>query len=253
MNVLKSFVIAMAMYSKIPMPKVEWEEKSMRYALCFFPVVGIVEGAVLYFIWRLFSHYLGMDGMLAAAVYTVLPVLITGGIHVDGFLDTMDALSSYQERTRKLEILKDSHTGAFAIIGAAVYFILYLGAAAEMHYPLQWKMLWAGFVLSRTLSGLAIVYWKGARQEGLMYAFSSVAHKNVVRCVLLLVLAGCAGCMVWIEPVLGIICCVGAAAVFLYYRRMSYRQFGGITGDLAGFFVQLCELVMLYGIAVYGG
>lgn len=121
MNVLKSFVIAMAMYSKIPMPKVEWEEKSMRYALCFFPVVGIVEGAVLYFIWRLFSHYLGMDGMLAAAVYTVLPVLITGGIHVDGFLDTMDALSSYQERTRKLEILKDSHTGAFAIIGAAVY------------------------------------------------------------------------------------------------------------------------------------
>ena len=56
----------------------------------------------------------------------VAPIIITGGIHMDGFLDTQDALGSYQPRERRLEILKDSHAGAFAIISCAVYLMMYV-------------------------------------------------------------------------------------------------------------------------------
>lgn len=251
MSILKSFVIAMAMYSKIPMPRVDWEEKNMRYALCFFPAVGFFEGALLYAAWLLLRRF-GMEGMLAGAVYTVLPVLITGGIHADGFLDTMDALGSHQERSRKLEILKDSHTGAFAVMGGSLYFLLFFAGISQLRLGVQWKMFWAVLVLSRALSGLAIVFWKGAKKEGLMYAFASTAHKNAVRGCLLILAAACMAFMVWLEPFLGLLCAAGALAVFLYYRVMSYRQFGGITGDLAGFFVQLCELAAVYIIAFWG-
>ena len=61
-----------------------------------------------------------MEPFFLAVILTVIPVFVTGGIHVDGLLDTSDALSSWQERTRRLEILKDSHAGAFAIITAFI-------------------------------------------------------------------------------------------------------------------------------------
>jgi len=68
---------------------------------------------------------------LYAVVLTLIPVVITGGIHLDGLLDTADALSSYQPRERRLEILKDSHAGAFAIIVCCMYFLAYFGFASE--------------------------------------------------------------------------------------------------------------------------
>ena len=55
----------------------------------------------------------------------LLPLLVTGGIHLDGFLDVADARSSHQSRARKLEILKDSHVGAFAVIAMGCYLLLY--------------------------------------------------------------------------------------------------------------------------------
>ena len=128
---LKSLIIAFSMYSKIPMPRVEWDEKSMRYSLCFFPFVGAVIG-----LCSMGCFYgmraLGMGNIAVSAVLTVLPIVINGGIHMDGFLDTMDARSSYKSQEEKLEILKDPHTGAFAIIYGIVYLILVYGLFSEV-------------------------------------------------------------------------------------------------------------------------
>ena len=81
--------------------------------------------------------YLGLrfgyqPGFVTAGCWWLVPVFVTGGIHVDGLLDTSDALSSWQERSRRLEILKDSHAGAFAVITAAVYFIAWYGAYSQL-------------------------------------------------------------------------------------------------------------------------
>ena len=106
--------MAFDMYSKIPMPPADWEKENMKYALCFFPWVGLAVGAVSAVLFWLLQQ-IGAGSMLRAAVLTAVPVLVTGGIHLDGYLDTMDALSSWREKQRRLEILKDPHAGAFAM------------------------------------------------------------------------------------------------------------------------------------------
>ena len=158
-------------------------------------------------------------------------------------MDTMDALSSHAERERKLEILKDSHTGAFAILGCCVYLL----AAAAVWSEVTEDMLLAilpGFVISRALSGIAVVSWKSARKNGLLYTFADGAHKIVVRTVLAVCLAAAAVFTIGMGGIAGAAAVAAAALVFLYYRLMSLHQFGGITGDLAGYFLQLCELAI---------
>lgn len=126
-----SFKIAFAMYSKIPMPQSDWTRENMRYIMCFFPLIGVIIGALTW-LWGNLGLSVAQSRLFYAAVLVLIPVFVTGGIHLDGLLDTSDALHSYQPRERKLEILKDSHAGAFAIITAVVYFLLYLGAYSEL-------------------------------------------------------------------------------------------------------------------------
>ena len=132
MWIFNSLIIAIAMYSKIPMPQAEWNEKNMRYAMCFFPVVGVVIGAAEFAAGYALLHWLHCKPLLFSVAMTLIPVLITGGIHLDGFADTVDAMSSYAERERRLEILKDPHTGAFAIIGLCCYFLANVGIWSEI-------------------------------------------------------------------------------------------------------------------------
>ena len=115
MKCLESLIVAFSMYSKIPVPQIEWKKDNMRFALCYFPLVGAVTGLIVW-LWSLISGYLGVGTVLSTAVFVLIPVAVSGGIHLDGLLDTADALSSWQTRERRLEILKDSHAGAFAII-----------------------------------------------------------------------------------------------------------------------------------------
>ena len=81
-------------------------------------------------------------------------------------LDTSDALHSYQPRERKLEILKDSHAGAFAIITAVVYFLFYLGVYSEMTLKAL-PVVCIGFVLSRAMGGFSIAAFPMAKNTGL--------------------------------------------------------------------------------------
>ena len=106
MWLLNAMIIAIAMYSKIPMPRVDWNEKNMRYAMCFFPLVGVIIGVLEIVAGNLITIWKGEGTFFYAVVLTLIPVFITGGIHLDGFADTMDAKSSYGDREKKLEILK---------------------------------------------------------------------------------------------------------------------------------------------------
>ena len=240
---LKSMLIAFSMYSKIPVPKTEWSDKSMRYTMCFFPLVGVVIGVLMYAAGTLILMA-DIKPVLKAAVMTVIPVTLTGGIHLDGFLDTMDAIGSWAPKEKRLEILKDSNSGAFAVIGGCVYFVLSLGIWSEMSFDML-KSAVPVFVLSRALSGLSVVSFPMAKNTGLAAMFSNAAHKRRVRIVMLLWIVLTAACMVAINPLTGAAAVLCAAAVFAYYYFMSKKNFGGITGDLAGYFLQVCELVCI--------
>lgn len=249
MRVLKAFTIAFSTYSKIPMPQFEWKEEDLRYSLCFFPWVGAVTG---WLVWLWFQAALVFDintftyVLIAAAV----PLAVTGGIHVDGYMDTMDALHSYQPKERKLEILKDAHIGAFSVIMLAVYGLVYLAGFAQIIDSGALQVFCCGFFLSRCLSGLGVVTLKAAKKEGILYTFADSAGRKIVICVLCLQMLLCVLLMVYFSWKAAAAVVTAAILSFVYYRCRSYKEFGGITGDTAGYFLTVCEGTMVIAAAV---
>ena len=237
-----SLIVAFAMYSKIPMPNIEWSKENMKYPLCFFPLVGAVIGAILCG-WRIAYPYLCNGNFLPAVVFVIVPVIVSGGIHVDGYIDTVDAICSHKPMERKLEILKDTHTGAFAIIMTLAYFLIALGVWSEMPIDAV-PVLAVGFVMSRALSGLAIVIFPHAKTSKLLAAFADGANKKIVGITMVVYVIVCGALMCYLQPLYGSIAILGAALSFGYYYYTAKKHFGGITGDVAGYFVQVCELII---------
>lgn len=240
---LSPLFIALAMYSKIPVPQVKWNEKNMKYAMCFFPVVGMITGLAFWGIFRICT-ILAFGDIAKGAMLTVVPVLITGGIHVDGFIDTVDAVSSYASHEKRLEILKDPHVGAFGIIWTVVYFIIYFGFCSEINEKTV-IIISIGFVFSRILSGYGAISIPKARKDGLLVTFADGAKQNVVKIVLVVLGFIVAGIMAKINFILGCLSVASALVVYYFYKKFAIKTFGGVTGDLAGFFLQLCEITIL--------
>lgn len=250
MNLLGSFVVAFSMYSKIPMPHVEWTEERMRFALCFFPLVGAVIGGLLYVLAFVLKKA-EAGSLCFAFAGTVLPLLVTGGIHMDGFLDVADAKSSYGSREKKLEILKDPHVGAFAVIWFGIYVFLYAGAFSELDMAAV-SLFSVTFVLTRALNGLSLVTFPMAKKDGLAALFSGMAVKRTVRKTMVCYVAISGFWMIYLGKWTGGICLAGAGILYARYYKRVIREFGGTTGDLAGHFLQSCELLILVLICICG-
>ncbi len=244
MSVIRSFCSAFLMYSRIPMPQVKWKEENRRYALCFFPLIGAVIGGLI-LLWYLACARLGVGPFLFAAVSTVIPVAVTGGIHLDGFCDVNDAKACGGTRERMLAVMSDSHIGAFAAIHLAVYLLLQAGFFSQVESLTLAAVCALSFVQSRAYSGLAAVTFRSAKDQGALMNFRKPAHKRVTVAVELIFLIATAVVMIDLSPVSGGFGVLGGILSFVYYRVFAYRRFGGITGDLAGYFLQICELAVL--------
>ncbi len=240
---LASLIVAFSMYSRLPMPEVQWTEKSMRYAMLFFPCIGLVIGGVELLCFFALSQ-LGAGDSFRAAAMTALPILITGGIHLDGFIDTTDARRSYKSREEKLEILKDPHIGAFALIYGALYLLLFYGGLTEITREML-PCFALSFCLSRILSGISVLSFPKAKETGTLQAFAKTQNRRVLWGLLAALLL-CVALLLWLSPVYGSLMLLAGLMCFLYYYRMSSNVFGGTTGDLAGYFLSLAELVMLW-------
>lgn len=252
-SVWNSCKAAFAMFSKIPAPMVDWNKENMKYMMCFFPFVGAVIGVLTWLAGCVLGNHVKLEPFFLTVILTVIPVFVTGGIHVDGLLDTSDALSSWQERTRRLEILKDSHAGAFAIITACVYFILWLGAWSQLQSNTAGICIMSmGFMMSRCLSGIGVITFPKARTDGTVAEFSRNASEIAARNILMAMFVILAVLMIWVSPVLGVLSVVSALLVFWWYHHMAMKYFGGTTGDLSGFFLCICEVVMALVLALAG-
>lgn len=246
---LKSLFSAFLMYSRIPMPKVEWKEENRRYVFCFFPLIGAVIGG-LFLLWGLLCKRLGFSTFLYGAVSSLIPIIVTGGIHIDGFCDVTDAKSSYGDREKRLEIMKDSHIGAFAVINLCIYMIVQTALFSQINNFKTAVIVALGFVLSRSMSGFSAVTFKSAKSEGSLQSFVKPAHKKITVSVTALSALLCFCGMIVTDRFSGIAVTVTALCVMFYYRKFSYKTFGGITGDLCGWFLQLCEIWVLASVVI---
>lgn len=240
---LKSLFSAFLMYSKIPVPQVEWKEENRRYALCFFPFVGAVI-SILYVLWNAAAIRFGIGSILTGAVSMLISFGVTGGIHLDGFCDVSDAVASYGDTEKRLAIMKDSHVGAFAVIHLAVCLILQTAVYSEVHSIRLAAVVALGFVLSRTCSAAAAVTWRCARKDGSLQSFVKPSHKAFTILWLMLLFFATVAAMLVCDIRTGSISALSGLLIFGYYRISAYQRFGGITGDTEGWFLVLCETVM---------
>lgn len=242
-------LVAFSMYSRIPVPQVAWNDENMKYAVCAFPLIGLVIG-FLEWIWSAVAAHAAFSPSLRAAVLVVIPILVTGGIHLDGLLDTADAEASHLDRERRFEIMEDSCSGAFAIICCGAYLLLFFGVFSQLPHERMPQLLMV-FLISRSLSGYALLKFDKAKESGLLKTFSDAAMNYRASRILTGFLAGAALVLILTAPGPGFAACIAAGLCFFIYRRRSYKIYGGITGDLAGAFLCLTELAMAFCLAVF--
>ena len=249
---IDSLWVAIATYSRLPTPPVKWTKSSLRLSLCFFPLVGLAVGA-LELLWLFIALRLKLGPLLTGALGCAIPILVTGGIHMDGFMDTVDALSSRRSREDMLFILKDSHVGAFAVMGCALY--LLLDAAALSELPVNESLaLAAGFVVSRAMSAFFVAVTPAARPDGMARTVQDAAEESGMFVVKRWAVGWAVAfgfLMLWLSPVSSGLALGWAAVAILTYLRVI-KRFGGLTGDLAGWFLQITELGFALALAVGG-
>jgi adenosylcobinamide-GDP ribazoletransferase len=230
------------------MPFTEWNSGNLKYALCFLPLAGIVVGAAET-LWYFLSFIMGISAVLSAAFACIIPMLVTGGIHMDGFSDVTDAKSSHADRERKLEIMNDSHTGAFGVMWSTAYILMLFAVFYELygiqsrHMPLVYTIV---FVTSRGLTSLAIASISLARKEGMLFTFYEAADRRTLMVVSIAVLAVCEAGFIYVFGYAAVIYIAVAAVMYFLFRRMAMKEFGGISGDLCGWLIQMTELVLLF-------
>lgn len=250
MSFVKSIVLAFSIFTRLPVPSVDWDPKNMRFLMASLPIVGMVVGA-LAAAWCLVADALGFNYIVKAVGIALVPLAITGGFHLDGFADVVDAQSSHAEPARKREILKDPHVGSFAVMGVVAYLMAYFALATA--FPTGWQaavLLICVHVMTRSGSGFASSVFWGNGEQGMLSTFRSsvdvrltvgiVATFFVVAAIASLALAPLAGCAM-------VVC---EALLLTWLNWFAQRNFGGMSGDLAGFFLQACEIVLLACIVI---
>jgi adenosylcobinamide-GDP ribazoletransferase len=237
------------------MPIFEWDEENMKHAISFLPFVGAVIGALSYLL--LYAGIrLSLPVMVTTLLMTALPLIVTGGFHVDGFMDVQDALHSYQPKEKKLEIMKDPHIGAFAVISAGTLLLIWLAA---LYLLLGTAMVNADFSLVciymtafffiRALCGITSIVFKNAKKDGMLNMETGKSSSgDVIFLSIQAVLA--VAFMVYQNLMAGVVCAVAGCLFCMWYKKLCDKQFGGVSGDTAGFFVVMGEAFLLIVLAI---
>ncbi len=251
MKILRLLALSFSIYSKIPMPHFKNEDASG--SLIFFPLVGAVIGGLIVLI-NVGMIYAGIPAAVRIILTIFIPLAITGGFHADGFMDTEDALNSYAPAEKKLEILKDPNIGAFAVISLLKWMLVYAAAltAILLNEKTDFRILCVlggGFVVSRSLSGLTSVLFRKAKKDGMLYEETRQNNKALT-VISFIWLVAAAAAMIYASPVCGTAVILTFILYTIYYRYKIYKEFGGVTGDTAGFFLTTAEILSATVLAV---
>lgn len=212
-----------------------------KYTVAFFPFVGIFIGVMLTLIFKISIMLFNVN--LATALVIVSYVLITGGFHLDGFADTIDALSgSFGDKKRAQEIMSDSHIGAMGVIGL----ILILGVNyVSLSYVLTqglWRVLLIYPVLGRWGIVLALFLGTSAKEEGLGKLIKGLTDIRVFGVATLLSLGYC---ILVFNPVVILMAFLVVMSLEYMFIRYFHKKIGGITGDILGFLNEISSVISI--------
>lgn len=243
---LNSFITGLQFLTRIRVvTETSWSPERFGRSVKFFPCIGAILGLHLALFYQVGSHYAPFVGLLIpphvmAALLIVLSVLLTGGLHCDGFMDTMDGVFSGRSRERMLEIMKDSRVGANGVVAFVLLVMLKWSILLDISPDRIWLALFSMPILGRLGMVIAITCFPYARPDGIGKAFALHAGKMtlMIAVVTTLALLGWLGTAIVLPSLLSL-------AVSLLICWYINRQLGGLTGDVYGAVSELTELAAL--------
>ncbi len=238
MKTIKGLIMGIQFFTSIPIPyAVPMDRDHIERAVRTLPLLGLMQGAIY-------------AGPLAAAFFVWLAlILVTGGIHLDGWMDASDAFFSFREKDKRLEIMKDPHMGAFGVLSV----IVLLSARFLFIYEIVLHAVDAVYVLimlipflSKCLTGVLTIKVRAAKEDGLGTLFKEAAGSYTLWFYLLyIVVMLTALWLVQPESIGGAIILVLMTGIFiLFAARKAVKWFGGITGDVLGAATEGVEVVL---------
>lgn len=247
-SLLNSFRTACAFLTILPIRGAKWEGEGLRFFNLMLPVVGALLGVLWVPVLALISRWDVGPGLKGAASALAL-LALTGGLHMDGLMDTCDALLSRRDRETRLKILSDTHAGSFAVMGCAAVLLLQAAALGELlTSPPPWRTLlaaatlpaWSRLGLAALAASLPFVHQGGLASILCVNRGPGLTAGLTVVALLLTGLDLWAGAA--FLPPLWLL-------LFLLWRRCCLSAFGGITGDPLGAFAELSETLLLLALA----
>lgn len=244
------FLLNIQFFTAIPVRVVlPMEREYVQKSIKTFPLLGLFQGFIYVSIFFLLNEYTPFSALAVAFFVWLSMILLTGGLHLDGWMDASDAYFSYQDTNKRLAIMKDPHVGAFGLLSVIVllsakFLFIYEIVTHMQEFTYLFVLLLPFF--SKTVMGWILLFVQEAKKDGLgAYFKKSVqgqrtffynSYFGLVLLVFLLLFPQ------WL-PLFFLFLFISIGCYFLLSRFMK-RAFGGLTGDLLGASVEGTELVL---------
>ena len=231
-EIFKGFALAVSMLTILPFFRVHKFFKGINgYAVMFYPLVGFFLGAILWGIYTLLASHIASSHL--GIIIFILWVLLTGALHLDGLSDTIDGL--YVSKEKALKVMKDSNVGGMGMIMSATFLIA--KASSLSHFEALY-LLPIILLLSRLNIVLAIYFYPYVSPNGMSTLAKEEFSKSGMLITLFYSLILVAVFNAWI-----VLFC--ALLVLFFVKKFFIKRYGGFTGDIYGFSIEVTELILL--------
>lgn len=244
----KGFLLNLQFFTALPINiPLPMDKKHLNNSIKSFPLVGLLQGILYSVVLYLLINWTPFSILAIAFVIWLLAILITGGLHLDGWMDASDAYFSYQSKDRRLEIMKDSRIGAFGVLSV----IVLLSARFLFIYEIITYMKGETYLLiaflpflSKGIMGMVLVTVPTAKEDGLAHLFQEAGNRrSLVVYPIYLIFVVSVMLYQWMEgfiPAMTLL--IIAIGCYFLIRVKAVKWFGGITGDVLGASVEGTEI-----------
>ena len=242
---INSFLIALTFLSIFPLGQKffpDWSGRNLRFFCVMLPIVGILFAAFWVLIFLVLIKLENISSEFRGFIMTLLTLILTGGLHMDGLMDSCDAIFSRLDRETKLKILSDPHSGSFAVIGCVIALLSKTFLFSEIFsHGFQTNFLIP--IYSRLGMAVLLNNLPFAKHDGLAVMLGTLRERRdnfffaVIFAMLIFFDAS------KIIPVIFIFS-------LIIWSKICLKIFGGITGDLLGAFLEISEILLLIGTVI---
>ena len=253
-KLLTGFCMSWGMFCYIPGPK-KWDEEARPYMLAWLPTVGAIMGII----WAALMAGLNLISFPATAfgaIATWLPFVLSGFMHVDGYMDVNDAVMSRGTLEKKRAILKDSRCGTFAIVSFIFLVLVEFGVLSSAAYYLESFTALTRAVLimvvPRAFSGLMMMTLKpmDTSQYQEMKRDKRAEAFLLIQLIFWIALAAIVAGKDFNYLLMTVSACILGTLVSIFFAK---NELQGMNGDIAGYGILWGELMGIVSLAIYFG